>query len=517
MKRPPFGLFLLLAAYIFAAIWRLPLTRGQLNPDGISYLSIAHRYLAGDFSGALNGHWGPLFSWLLMPLLAVGIEPLLACKIETITTGFGTLLGAWLLSSRYTTIVSVRLATCAALVPIVLHWATSLISPDLLVVCLLTSYAYFISDPAPSSRSIVWAALFGALTYLAKSYGFVFFLAHFSLLTAVRWWCAEGKERGVVCRHWLIGLAFFCVLSLPWALALSVKYGRPTFGTAAAYNFGLVGPANAEIGAQKHPMESAGLLEPPDEGAVSAWDDPSSLHFPPWPLLGQSVAYLSSLFRHNCALLFDTLQAASPLAWVLVVLPLVIPFLPSFSRRARLLVATVASAALYAAGYLPLLVESRYIWILVVLLLMLAAGLMDLLAQRFQFARLKAGLLALAISLSFMVAPLRSFPVSGELETQAAKIASALAAQGIDLRGRRIASDDQWAKSLYVTYFVHAHYYGTILPGVPAEIRQQLDQHRIDTFLVLRHQIAPPAYLEGFRPTLTQTEGARFALYQREL
>ncbi|MHC4720172.1 MAG: hypothetical protein ACYSYT_06835, partial [Planctomycetota bacterium] len=48
--------------------------RYQINPDGISYISVAQKYLAGDFAGAINGYWGPLYSWLLMPFLYFGIE-----------------------------------------------------------------------------------------------------------------------------------------------------------------------------------------------------------------------------------------------------------------------------------------------------------------------------------------------------------------------------------------------------------------------------------------------------------
>ena len=210
MKRPSLVLLALLAAYTVAAIYRLPRVREQMNPDGIAYISIAERYLAGDLAESVTGHWGPMFSWHLTPLLAFGVEPFRACKVETLATGLATLVGAWLLSSLYSRIISVRAVVCAALVPLLLAWAASPVSPDLLVVCFLTYYAYFISEPDLSRRSVIAAAIFGAATYLSKSYGFVFFLIHFTLLCAARWTFAErGIGRSEIIRRFGLGLAVF--------------------------------------------------------------------------------------------------------------------------------------------------------------------------------------------------------------------------------------------------------------------------------------------------------------------
>jgi hypothetical protein len=37
----------------------------SMNEDGISYLDVADAYLRGDWAGAINGYWSPLYSWLL--------------------------------------------------------------------------------------------------------------------------------------------------------------------------------------------------------------------------------------------------------------------------------------------------------------------------------------------------------------------------------------------------------------------------------------------------------------------
>ena len=41
------------------------LTRAEMNPDGISYLDLSDRWMAGDFRGVVNAYWSPLYPALL--------------------------------------------------------------------------------------------------------------------------------------------------------------------------------------------------------------------------------------------------------------------------------------------------------------------------------------------------------------------------------------------------------------------------------------------------------------------
>src|SRR5687767_14407983 len=50
----------LLLAAVHSWTWR-----HFLNVDGVSYLYVGDAYIEGDFAGAINGHWSPLYSWLL--------------------------------------------------------------------------------------------------------------------------------------------------------------------------------------------------------------------------------------------------------------------------------------------------------------------------------------------------------------------------------------------------------------------------------------------------------------------
>ena len=52
------GTFLvIIASYLILGIILIPYYRFQLNPDGVSYISIAQKYLLGDLIHAINGYW----------------------------------------------------------------------------------------------------------------------------------------------------------------------------------------------------------------------------------------------------------------------------------------------------------------------------------------------------------------------------------------------------------------------------------------------------------------------------
>src|SRR5947208_12224961 len=99
----------LLLAYCCLGILLFPLYRFQIDPDGISYINIAHLYAIGDFHDAINGYWGPLISWLLVPLLLAKLQPLLICKILSLAIGFFTLIAIRKLSYRFALNNHVRL------------------------------------------------------------------------------------------------------------------------------------------------------------------------------------------------------------------------------------------------------------------------------------------------------------------------------------------------------------------------------------------------------------------------
>ena len=121
-------LVLVLIVYLILGASLLGYYRYQINPDGISYISVAQKYLAGDWRGAVNGYWGPLLSWLLMPFLYLGIEPLLATKVLSLPIGAMTIVGLRWLSYRFEMTEAIRTVVLLAAVPVLLYFGFFYIS-----------------------------------------------------------------------------------------------------------------------------------------------------------------------------------------------------------------------------------------------------------------------------------------------------------------------------------------------------------------------------------------------------
>src|SRR5262249_12817904 len=50
-------------------------SRFYIEPDGVSYIEIAHAYIQRDFAHAVNAYWSPLYSWLLALVISLGHVP----------------------------------------------------------------------------------------------------------------------------------------------------------------------------------------------------------------------------------------------------------------------------------------------------------------------------------------------------------------------------------------------------------------------------------------------------------
>ena len=66
----------------------------QLNPDAVAYMRIAGYYAGGQWDLAVTGYWGPLLSWLMVPLLKAGMAPLVAARVVMALSGVVFLCGA---------------------------------------------------------------------------------------------------------------------------------------------------------------------------------------------------------------------------------------------------------------------------------------------------------------------------------------------------------------------------------------------------------------------------------------
>ena len=491
-------LFYALLFYLVIGLLLLTFYRYQLNVDGISYISIAQKYAAGDIRNAINGYWGPLISWLLVPFLLVGVNPLIATKLLSLCVGFLTIIGFWRLCFQFEMTNNIRRAVLFALVPIVMMFALWSFTPDLLLTCILLYYfsIIFRADYADRASKGALCGAIGAMAYLAKSYAFGFFLVHFVSFSALHYLSADTRRKKyTVLRGFLLGSVLFCLLVAPWAYVISRKYEKLTIGMAGRYSWQVVGPES-----QGQAVLWLGLLEPPNETAISAWEDPSYINMVPWSPFASwnSFLYELRLIARNLYSIvvvcesFSVFFAAILLGYILIcVMP---PKRLLFRRDALYPPLTIL---LYGAGYIVFLIETRYLWVIYVLLLPMGGHLLYRLFKNDFFNPTRRTVALSLFLLSFVAVPVaqlvRDMNVGKDVYDMSRKV------QKIgDLDGR-FASDSDWRKSVYLAYHLNVPYYGIPRPGTSQiDFQNELKKNDIDYLLVWNDEKAPLRFLSTY-------------------
>jgi GT2 family glycosyltransferase len=491
----------------------LPAYHDAVHVNGLAHVSIAQHYADGRFDEAVNAYWGPLLSWLLAPLVWLGIEPLLAGRLLQLGVGCAALLAVRRLCIR----CGVRVATADGItlvtVPLILYLALSGDQADLLLSVLLL---LFVADVLPregeATTAGAWkAGLWGALAVLAKPYALpvvVGATVAANLVAARRSWLRRRSDTSdqhdmwrVARQHALRGVATVGVVLLiiaPWVALISVHTGSPTLSKAWGYNAAVVAP-----GSTGQPLER-GLVEPPHPNALSAWEDPSTM-----PLV---TGGWSASPESGQRLLDNLTDNLADLAGLVVGQFLVVPLFAlagavALMRRRRTQPPSVRSAwpavvltvGIYALGYLVTFVEPQYLWFVVLALVPLAAMAVDLPILRprlrpddpsFPTWRL-AGFFLLALGVTVETAlNLPRQPPGSEPADVAASLRSSEPAAAAGLDGARVASDGDWEASSILCFHLGCTYLG--VSSDPDEVARRATHH-----LEWHHTDAPAATPAG--------------------
>jgi hypothetical protein len=473
-----------LAIYLIAGACALNSYRYQLNVDGISFISNAQKYLRGGFRDAMNGCWGPLYSWLLVPFLAFRVDPLISAKLLSLIIGAFTLVSARSLSYRFEISEETRDILLFSLIPITLHFSFSAISADLLIACTLLLYFALTFDDRyrQSPRWGFLAGALGAFSYLAKAYALPFFIAHFSTFNAFHYLRGSTEEaKRTVAHNLIMGLSVFAVVVGTWVGIISMKYHTLSIGAATRYIHAYYGPES-----RGHPMDYLGLLKPPDETAVSVYDDPCSIPMGSWNPL-RSWKYFQhqvKLFLMNAAATiliyakFSPVSIAIVAAYVLLCL-----FASNETVPMDKIVYPTVTFAIYSIGYLLIDVNERYFWVIDILLLLMAAQLLELSFRNDPFhARMKK-VTTIFFALTFVMFPIDKLVYNRDTGADIYAFSKRLEDR-YHLQGN-IASNRNWSISLFLTYYLHGRYYGQPKSHSEAEeLCAELERNKIDYYLV---------------------------------
>ncbi len=342
------GMCLLLAAYTALAALIIPRQLDRLNPDALSYLSIARSYAEGGFP--VRGYWSPLISWLTALPIAAGVDPRLAFKVVSAAGGLVWIVAADALARRAGLRHVSRLAIAACVAYSALAHALSLGhlgASDVLGAAGIAAYFTFLlksSDTETPIRSGVKAGLAGGLAYFAKHYNLPFMLIHLPL-TAATLRMTTRSPRKVYLALLAAGVTI-AVLAAPWIASLTSRYGRLTFSTATTIALSLRGGTS-------HPDWC-----PVPEDVLFPFEDPNPDCYPAaaWNPLGSLADFTGQILLVHANItdwLRTTVFGWGPLPPVgLLVLLIVSLTGPPFSAQRLRPVLALGTLVLYLLGYM---------------------------------------------------------------------------------------------------------------------------------------------------------------------
>lgn len=395
----PFFVSALLLIVAVALLY--PHYKYYVDPDGTAYLTIAWRYASGDFAKAINGYWSPWACWLSAVFIKLGMGAIAAGTVVNTMGAVGFLLVTTSFFRRFSIAQSLHWALSIA-TALFLCYAVFWQSFDDLWECffLLGALRLLIIDDF-IHLPLAWVAygILGALAYFAKAYSFPFFI----LATACCVFFMTIGDRA----KWLqicatsIGVMLLC--SLPWIIALHSKYGIWTTSTSGSLNMSwyLVG----------HPewKSNIGLLIPPAyPDSPYYWEDPymangNTPHF--WNSFALFGRQLLRIGLNVWKFVVSSLQLSVFFVLVysaftvIVIQTLIHARKTGFIKPANDFIIGL-SAALFPLGYVLVNFESRYIWYMVPITMVMGALHIQDIDNRLQKIAL-----TILFSLSFLVYP----------------------------------------------------------------------------------------------------------------
>jgi hypothetical protein len=483
----------------------------------MNYISIAHKYLHGDFKNAINGYWGPLFSWCLVPFLWTGLDPLVACKILSLMTGIFVFIGVHRLCKDLGQPPLVINIILIVLVPTCLFFAFAYITSDLMLACMLLFYVSYLlkKDYPEKAKYGFMSGVFGGLANFSKAYAFPFFLLHFTLTSIVYFFVRKEVRRNII-KNFMWGLLPFLILSGSWVVMNNMKYHRFVYGIASKYNFMNIAP-NKEKGLYNH----SGFVAPPNPTAFSSWEDPTIFVRETWSPT-DSFANFKYFFFHVSKNIWGVSKLYAGF-WSLknTIFNVLIPFILFFSGffifknlknpdsflPVFLMLMTVL---IYPVGYIVLVLDDRYFWLSLLLCLVLAGELFG----RLMNSHSKKFKTALVVFLFvFITRPVVNLYFQKDKDLDFYKFSTSLK-EKYQIDGT-IASNNNWEKTVIIAYHLNSRYYGRIRKGArlaPEEVEADLLKNNIKYFFVWQDGRKEFPFLNGYRE-ITNNELAPLKVY----
>lgn len=390
---------LALAAYFILYVLFYDSLQYMLDSDAVAYLTIAHKGALGDWDRATNGLWSPLSSWLLIPFIKNGVDSWTAAKGLNAFFGGVLLMQFWsLLKQLQFSQLKIVFGTFIMVVPICFFVYFQMFGDVLQLIFALAYISLVVrKDFVLNTKWVLLASLVMGVGYYAKSYSLVFFGLHFSVL-AFAAFLKLKKDRKKIVVNYVLGVAAIFIVCLPWAFQLQKKYGE--FAIT-----GMAGKLNMSwyINSGRTFNDSIDLLIPPPyDDSPSFWEDPnasagdlstpfsSGYHFKRWVLR----------VGHTCLV---AMKCVSEMTFLFI--PIFLFFFIRLLKRKKIPHASFVIlwvCILLPIGYLAMHIETRYIWLMLFMIIILGFYLL----QQLNLSSLKKRVLLILFGISIVAFPL---------------------------------------------------------------------------------------------------------------
>jgi hypothetical protein len=412
--------FYAISALIFGFAYRF-----EINPDGISYISLAEHIVAGNLNESVSGIWAPLFTWLMSPFIFIGIDGLTTARMVIALSGAGVLLAGWLLTERFNISKHSQFLALLIAALLIADWSIRNIGPDLLIAALIIFYLYLSTDPdiLENKKKAVLCGLVGALAYFAKHYAFWFFLAHFPLVLGLKAYI--DRDKGFLFKKYLtaliIGISVFLIVSSIWIMVLSAKFERFTISPSGNLVHAKVGPKDMD---RRDPSFYGGLHKPINAYSIHQFEDPAQIanEYKKWSAFESKEYFVHQLYlvKNNIKYIYGHFVKNSPfftypfIFGILVLIPIALLTNSRFGEYKFLYCWIIITFGGYFSGHLLTYARgTKYFYPLMLLALFLYVhfieglinGLRDVRYVSRNGKKLLTVYLVLIVSLAFTVKP----------------------------------------------------------------------------------------------------------------
>lgn len=436
--------------YLVGVILLLNRFQFNINPDAISYFSISKKYFLSHHSEAINGYWGPLYSWIILPSFYLGIEPVVFARLMNVIFSFMLFNLIYYYSSILNFDNRTKIITIYFFILPALFFTFWYVTPDYLLLVLSLIYILLVLDENFLSdfKITLFSSLIATLMYFIKSYGLVFFIIFQSVVFIIFYIKKRGSRKKIILNY-AVSIILFLVIISPWVYLLSNKYGYFTFSTSGKINLLIVNP---ELNFHHPPIEN-GLIAPSDKYSVSVWDDPNVKLYPEWSPFKSinDFKFFTFNFLKNIAKFFAMMFLFSPIGIISVI------FIRKDFFQDQKILFLLLVILIYGLGYCLIYVENRYIWFSLVLFALLSFIPIKKLFEKYLQKRAVFSIATILISLStipFILLAFRNYTYDNR-----AYHYSNYLKQNFNIKGN-IASTSNWGFSLSIAYFLDSKYFG---------------------------------------------------------